>query len=585
MDKQGRIDRNGKTVTFYSYKGGVGRSMVLANSACLLAREGKKVLLIDWDLEAPGLHYFFNENNDALGFVDLMNDSYELIQKEENNNEEKYCQFFEENMHKYISKDLAPKTNTSLNSQNSIPTDVKIDLITSGKFDKEYSKKLGAINWIEFYKKAPAYFRTLAYYLERDYDYIFVDSRTGLADTSGISTMLMPSKLVLVFVLNNQNIRGVLDVAAQTIDYRLNSNDYRKLDIYPLPSRIENTVITDFEDWKSKYTIPFQNLFKEKYMLDECNLSDYFERCSISYYPKHAYGENLPVLNESITDSKNIAYDYNNFLTVLKEGKQSWETISRERELENERKSSEIYNNAYKLYIDKKYEEAIIEANKALELNEKNKDAYNVIGMVKHQQENYLEAIEYYKKALEIDADYFFAFFNIGIAKSKLLQLKDAIPFYTKAIELNPKEVGPYFNRGLSFLLLHIFDKAKPDILKAIELDSSNSNAYNLLATILRVEKDYNSALINNDKAIELLPTEPVYFVTKAEVYADMKNLSGFYENFEKALSLGLKKEQLKDNGAYYTKYLSDSKFTDLLSKYNFNINDLQTINEESIPQ
>jgi hypothetical protein len=50
---------NGKIITFYSYKGGVGRSMALANMACLLAKKAKKVLMIDWDIEAPGLHEYF----------------------------------------------------------------------------------------------------------------------------------------------------------------------------------------------------------------------------------------------------------------------------------------------------------------------------------------------------------------------------------------------------------------------------------------------------------------------------------------------------------------------------------------------
>ena len=47
--------RIGKVITFYSYKGGVGRSMAMANIAVVLARWGKKVLIIDWYLEAPGL--------------------------------------------------------------------------------------------------------------------------------------------------------------------------------------------------------------------------------------------------------------------------------------------------------------------------------------------------------------------------------------------------------------------------------------------------------------------------------------------------------------------------------------------------
>ena len=52
-------DRNGEVVTFYSYKGGTGRTMALANVAWILAANGKRVLVVDWDLESPGLHRFF----------------------------------------------------------------------------------------------------------------------------------------------------------------------------------------------------------------------------------------------------------------------------------------------------------------------------------------------------------------------------------------------------------------------------------------------------------------------------------------------------------------------------------------------
>src|SRR5207245_873760 len=49
----------GTIITFYSYKGGTGRTMLLANLAWTLASQGKRVLAVDWDLEAPGLHRYF----------------------------------------------------------------------------------------------------------------------------------------------------------------------------------------------------------------------------------------------------------------------------------------------------------------------------------------------------------------------------------------------------------------------------------------------------------------------------------------------------------------------------------------------
>src|SRR6266704_3522755 len=71
----------GTLVTFYSYKGGVGRTMALANIATLLASWGKRVLIVDWDLEAPGIEHFFFRGSELShvreqkGLIDLLTDA------------------------------------------------------------------------------------------------------------------------------------------------------------------------------------------------------------------------------------------------------------------------------------------------------------------------------------------------------------------------------------------------------------------------------------------------------------------------------------------------------------------------------
>ena len=71
---------SGKVVTFYSYKGGVGRTLALANVAVCLVRWGYRVLCIDWDLEAPGLHLYFKStvqpDSTPSGLVDLVDIFY-----------------------------------------------------------------------------------------------------------------------------------------------------------------------------------------------------------------------------------------------------------------------------------------------------------------------------------------------------------------------------------------------------------------------------------------------------------------------------------------------------------------------------
>ena len=74
------IVQDGKIVTFYSYKGGTGRTMALANVAWILASNGRKVLVVDWDLDSPGLHKYFHPFLDSKlvaatpGVIELIND-------------------------------------------------------------------------------------------------------------------------------------------------------------------------------------------------------------------------------------------------------------------------------------------------------------------------------------------------------------------------------------------------------------------------------------------------------------------------------------------------------------------------------
>lgn len=62
-----------RTVSFYSYKGGTGRTLLVANVGVLLARLGLRVVLVDLDLEAPGLPYKFpSETLSGPGVIEWM---------------------------------------------------------------------------------------------------------------------------------------------------------------------------------------------------------------------------------------------------------------------------------------------------------------------------------------------------------------------------------------------------------------------------------------------------------------------------------------------------------------------------------
>ena len=69
-----------RTITFFSYKGGTGRSLAVANASYYLTQLGFKVVAMDFDLEAPGLRYKFSKADDSSpieikqGLVDYLYD-------------------------------------------------------------------------------------------------------------------------------------------------------------------------------------------------------------------------------------------------------------------------------------------------------------------------------------------------------------------------------------------------------------------------------------------------------------------------------------------------------------------------------
>ena len=108
--------------------------MALANIAVLLAQWRYKVLIADWDLEAPGLEYFFTdylnleEVTQQIGIIDLLNHV--------SNNETEQPPNWRDSL-----------INISL-------TDIKegtLQLITAGKRDKTYFNKVRNLDINTFY--------------------------------------------------------------------------------------------------------------------------------------------------------------------------------------------------------------------------------------------------------------------------------------------------------------------------------------------------------------------------------------------------------------------------------------------------
>jgi len=56
-------------VSIHSYRGGTGKSNLTANLASSLVQQGKRVAIVDTDIQSPGLHVLFGMNPQNMGFT------------------------------------------------------------------------------------------------------------------------------------------------------------------------------------------------------------------------------------------------------------------------------------------------------------------------------------------------------------------------------------------------------------------------------------------------------------------------------------------------------------------------------------
>lgn len=325
----------GEIITFYSFKGGVGRTMALANVATVLAQRGKKVLALDFDFEAPGLHRYFLSEPDIEPRVDKPRFTPALQQKgvidlfrelrrqlRDRLPVEQYDPADPATKHTLrmivskLIRSSAYKYRINLRNPNDSRT-ATIDFIAAGHFDQRYVERVRAFNWKRFYAEYAEVLPVLAAALAREYDYVLIDSRTGFTDVGSICTMVLPDKLVLVFAPNEQSLTGVLDVGEQAVRDSGAVGHRSPLPLFPLISRLEGSEERLKREWIQRAKASFETLFCSLYGMSACDLEGYFAHARVPHRGYYAYGERIAVEEEKSGVAGSMAESFEVFTQRL----------------------------------------------------------------------------------------------------------------------------------------------------------------------------------------------------------------------------------------------------------------------------
>jgi tetratricopeptide (TPR) repeat protein len=150
------------------------------------------------------------------------------------------------------------------------------------------------------------------------------------------------------------------------------------------------------------------------------------------------------------------------------------------------------------------YTQALINLNKAIEIDPAFSRAYYVRANIKESFDDRHGAMKDYNLALEKNPKFADAFFARGNVKMKLQDYYGAIDDYTAAIGINESYIEAYFNRGKAKQYLLAYEDAINDCTKIIQINSKNVDAY-YMRGILRINfGDVKNGCLDLSKAGEL---------------------------------------------------------------------------------
>ena len=442
-----------------------------------------------------------------------------------------------------------------------------IHIIPAGNTSSnDYWKKLAAINWHELFYKPHSqgvnFILNLKEQIQQELnpDFLLIDSRTGITEISGITISLLADDCVILSVNNDESIIG----SKQVINSIKNpeNNLFKNPDIHFVLTRIPFSLDSDIrgreiklvESIKKRLDLPVVHVLHSDPDLE------WQENIKIGHTTQKG---KVPIGQEYLSLFEAIVHPHLN--------EKDFDLFAKIKEIETLMKlaiESEDSNNQIELYT------------KILEIDKNNSDALEARADLYFELKKFKNASEDYKK----------------LGKRYLKRQAECLQNlgeYVSALALvNTVFSKPIRDEELYELKYKLLDKSKAsqDEMDAFFIEwENNANKtaefYNSRANWLFERNQYQKALEDASKAINIDVKYSLAYATLAEVNSALNNDENFFLNIELAFIFGLK--QLISDGSInvptqiYTKYKDNERFKNLLKQYNVEAEFMVLLNQK----
>lgn len=251
--------------TFYSFKGGVGRSMAMASIGELLFKRGLKVRIVDFDLEAPGLESYFDhpgatsslrEIQENRGVIDMLESYCQLTNLPSDGSEAKDDGDEDSRLERLLTEPLDRFLVPIYRADDgSYLTILPAGRRAGGEFN-DYASRVLSFDWNTFFGRLDGelFFEWFRREIVKDADVVLVDSRTGVTEMTGISTFHLADAVVSIVAPNHQNLEGLVQMAVRlSSEAVLKARHGRPVLQMFVPSRVSLDDETQLNSFKVKY--------------------------------------------------------------------------------------------------------------------------------------------------------------------------------------------------------------------------------------------------------------------------------------------------------------------------------------------
>jgi tetratricopeptide (TPR) repeat protein/serine/threonine protein kinase len=222
-------------------------------------------------------------------------------------------------------------------------------------------------------------------------------------------------------------------------------------------------------------------------------------------------------------------------------------------------KLADAWHNRGALYCDRlgQPEKALADLSKALELEPKDAENWFNRGETYTELDQPQKALADYNKAIELEPKFVQALNNRGNAYAKLDRPEKALADYNKAIELAPTVTRAWWSRGVLYWNLGQLDKALADHTKAIEVEPDNAAIWHNRGLLYQELNELQKALADYTEAIELDPKYAQALSGRGSVYLSLNQPQKALADISKAIELDPKLARAWANrGTLYCDYL-----------------------------